>query len=132
VAALRALAVVGAYVLAAALVLVGIVLFALSDGCFDYCDEPNPLSERWYWGAWVLVPIWGLMYGALRALGRRPAAWRALLLTGYLGTVVALASWFSENEVISGDGAWIGFWVVTLVGWGVLTAVLARHPADER
>jgi hypothetical protein len=128
----RAIGAVWAFVLAAALVLVGAIGFALSDGCLDYCDEPNAFSERWYWGAWVLMPIWPLMYGALRALGRRSGAWwRALAITAYLGAVIALASWFSEDEVIGGNGAWIGFWGASVVLWGLLTAALAQHPADR-
>jgi hypothetical protein len=127
----RAIGAVWAFVLSAALVLVGAIGFALSDGCFDYCDEPNPFSRRWYWGAWVLLPIWALMYGAMRALGRRSAGWRALVLTAYLGAVIAVASWFSEKDVLTGDGAWIGFWVAAVVAWGLLTAALARHPADR-
>jgi hypothetical protein len=128
----RALAAAGAFVAAAVLVLLGLVLFAFSDGCFDYCDEPAPFSQRWYWGAWVLPLIWAAMYGAMRALRRRRAGWRALVLTAYLAAVMAVASWFSEKEVLLGDAVWIGFWAGALVGWGLLTAALARYPADRR
>jgi hypothetical protein len=127
----RALLLVGAFVLAAALALIGLILFALSNGCLDYCDEPDPFSQRWYWGVWVLLPIWGCMYGAMRALRVGDAGRASLALTAYVGAVMALAIWFSEDEVILGDGPWIAFWAGALLAWAALTAALARRPANR-
>jgi hypothetical protein len=71
------------------------------------------------------------MYGAMRALRVGDAGRAALALTAYVGAVMALAIWFSEDEVILGDGPWIAFWAGALLAWAALTAALARRPANR-
>jgi hypothetical protein len=128
---LRAALVVVTFVVAALFALVGLVLYSLADGCFDYCDEPNPFSQRWPWAVWVLPLIWGAMYGAMRLLRAPGAAVRALVLTVYVAGVMSLATWFSEDEVISGDATWLAFWIGSLAAWAALTAALALRTANR-